>query len=170
MSVAAPLPGDIGLYRIPGIGGLAIAVGQMLLGDGFKSKTHVFIVCADGQVFAAQPGPKGARYDPLENYPGSVFTTGPVDPTQEQRDQILIECERLLGTPYSWLDYLSLACHHFGIRPKRIEDYIKDSGHMICSQLGDEVYKRVGIHLFSDGRLEQDVTPGDIDLAYGEAK
>jgi hypothetical protein len=33
---------------------------------------------------------------------------------------------------------------------------------MICSQLADEAAMRGGWHLFSDGRIPQDVTPGDL--------
>ena len=163
MSVIKPLPGDIGLYRIPGIGGFLIGLGQLLLNDGSRY-THAFIVVDDFRAIAAQPS--GARYDYLEQcYPEAVYSTGKLPLTDEQRVQIVAEATKLLGpppTPYSWLDYVAIGLHRFHIRLGFIERYVQDSGHMICSQLVDEVYKRAGVHLFSDGRLPQDVTPGDI--------
>ena len=158
--VIKPLPGDIGLYRIPGIGGFLIGLGQLLLGDGSRY-THAFIVVDDFRAIAAQPS--GARYDYLEqNYPQAIYSTGRIPLTDAQRVSIVAEATKLLGTPYSWLDYLSIGLYRFHIRFGFIERYIQDSGHMICSQLVDEVYKRAGIALFSDGRLPQSVTPGDI--------
>jgi len=154
------LPGDIGLYQIPGIGGFLIGLGQLLLNDGSRY-THAFIVADDFRAIAAQPS--GARYGYLEQcYPGAVYSTGKLPLTDEQRALIVAEAKKLLGTPYSWLDYAAISLHRFHIRPRFIERYIQDSGHMICSQLVDEVYCRAGIHLFNDGRLPQDVTPGDI--------
>lgn len=157
----APVPGDIGLSRITGVAGFFVSIGQLLLGDASRY-THVFIVVDSTRVLAAQPG--GARYDSLQEYidEKAVFTTGHIPLTQEQRDSIVAEANKLVGTPYSFLDYLALALHRFGVRPKFIEEYVRDSGHMICSQLVDEVYRRAGIHLFKDGRMSQDVTPGDI--------
>jgi len=160
VSVAKPLPGDIGLYRIPGIGGFLIGLGQLLLGDASRY-THAFVVIDDNRAIAAQPS--GARYDYLvQDYPGAIYSTRKLPLTDGQRLLLVIEATKLLGTPYSWLDYVAIGLHRFHIRFGFIERYIQDSGHMICSQLVDEVYKRAGIALFSDGRLPQDVTPGDI--------
>jgi hypothetical protein len=42
---------------------------------------------------------------------------------------------------------------------------------MICSQLVDTILCRAGYHLFADGRLPQDVTPGALFRragAYGD--
>ena len=87
----------------------------------------------------------------------------------EQRVRIVAEATALLGTPYSFLDYLALALHRFKVRPKCIEGRVTDSGHLICSQLVDQVYLAAGIHLFADGRMSQDVTPGDIANVLIEA-
>lgn len=157
-----PLPGDIGLSRTPGVVGFLISLGQLLLGDP-SPFTHTFIVIDGTRVLGAQPG--GARYGSLKRYideDKAVFTTGRIPLTKEQRDSIVAEANKLLGTPYSYLDYLAIALHRFHVRFAFIEDYILNSGHMICSQLTDEVYRRAGIQLFDDGRLPHDVTPGDI--------
>lgn len=66
----------------------------------------------------------------------------------------------LVGVPYSFLDYLSLTLLHLGLPRRLTARRVTDSGHMICSQLVDTVLCRAGYHLFDDGRLPQDVTPG----------
>ena len=155
-----PKPGDIGLVRIPGYMGRLIAFGQLLLGDASKY-THAFIVIDEKHSISAAPG--GAGWDNLDTYisHGAAFGRN-IPLTTEQRARIIIAAESLLGTPYSFLDYLAIGLHRFKIRPKFIEKRVTDSGHMICSQLVDQCYLRAGVHLFADGRLSQDVTPGDI--------
>jgi len=66
------------------------------------------------------------------------------------------------NTTYSWSEYLYLALAHWGWRTKWIQNRIKSSGHLICSQLVDQVYNDAGIQLFADGRISEDVTPGDL--------
>jgi hypothetical protein len=154
-----PRPGDFGLTRIGGFVGWWIGMGQLITGDASRY-THAFIVLDDETVIEAMPG--GALITPLsEYYPGrAVFST--LDLTDEQRVKIVEEGRALKGIPYSFLDYLALALAHFGFKPKRLRKYITTKGHMICSQLVDEVYRRAGVHMFNDGRLPQDVTPGDL--------
>ena len=151
-------PGDIGLTKIGGILGWFVSLGQHLTGDSSRY-THAYIVLDDSTVLAAQPG--GARIDPLENYKNKAVYIQ-LDLTDDQRRQIVIEARKLVGVPYSFLDYLAIALLHWGFKPRWLRSYIKNKGHMICSQLVDEVYRRVGINLFNDGREPQDVTPGDL--------
>lgn len=186
----APPPGSFGLARI-GISpdgeeltllGQFVAAGQAIIGDGSRY-THAFLVLDDGTVIEGQPG--GAVITPLAHYLGRrdvVFCDAPVRNAVREvyganvyatgldrhyegwlRAQIVRAARPLEGTPYSFLDYLALALAHFGIRPKRLRKYLATSKHLICSQLVDEVYRRSGIHLFNDGRLSADVTPGDLD-------
>jgi hypothetical protein len=61
------------------------------------------------------------------------------------------------------LDYLALALLHLHLPAASwVRKRVKSSGHMICSQLCDAVYRRAGIELFTDGRLEGDVMPADL--------
>jgi hypothetical protein len=64
------------------------------------------------------------------------------------------------GIKYSFADYLALALAHLGLRPKWLRNYIAKSNRQICSQLADYELCAVGYHVFDDGRLPQDVTPG----------
>ncbi len=150
--------GDIGLTAIGGWLGFWVSLGQHLAGDSSKF-THAYIVLDDETVIAAQPG--GARIDLLSDYDNkSVYLQR--DLTDEQRATIVAEARALEGLPYSFLDYLAIALARLGIKPKWLKRYVANTGHMICSQLCDEIYRRAGINLFNDGRLPQEVTPGDL--------
>lgn len=150
--------GDIGLARIKGFVGLTIQLGQWFNGDGSRW-THAYIVGRADVIYQAEPG--GAEAVPLDTYAGREVFVHP-ELTTEQRDRIVAAAKDMLGTPYSFLDYLSIALHRFRIRPRFVERYVQTTKHMICSQLVDEAYLRAGVHLFADGRLPQDVTPGDL--------
>jgi hypothetical protein len=161
-----PRPGDFGLTKIGGFVGWWVGLGQFITGDASRY-THAFIVLDNNQVIEAMPG--GAVIAPLDKYLGLNADGSPKaiyanleDLTDEQREIIVREARKAEGIPYSFLDYLSLALLHFGIKPKRLRKYIADSGHMICSQLVDHYHCVAGYHMFKDGRLPQDVTPGDL--------
>lgn len=150
--------GDIGLTKIEGLLGFFVMLGQALAQDASRY-THAFIVLDDETVIAAQPG--GARIDLLSDYANKAVYLQR-DLTDEQRATIVNEARSLEGLPYSFLDYLAIALARFGIKPKWLKRYIANTGHMICSQFCDEIYRRAGINLFNDGRLPQEVTPGDL--------
>lgn len=150
--------GDIGLTSIGGLLGFFVMIGQALAQDASKY-THAFIVLDDNTVIAAQPG--GARIDSIDLYKNKAIYLQ-MDLTDVERRDIVKEARKLEGLPYSFLDYLALALARFGIKPQWLIKYITDTGHMICSQMVDEVYRRCNIHLFKDGRLPQDVSPGDL--------
>lgn len=153
-----PQPGDFGLSTIGGFTGWWINLGQALIGDGARY-THAFIVVDEKTVIQAMPG--GAEIADLNPYLGKVVFSN-IDLTPAQRADITKAAVERVGTPYSFLDYLSLALLHWGIQPRWLKNYIKNKGHMICSQLVDDCYLEAGVHLFDDGRLSQDVTPGDL--------
>lgn len=156
-----PRPGDIGLTVIGGPLGVMVTLGQWLTGD-LSAFTHAFLVLDEGKAIEGDPG--GARIVPLSKYadrPVRYSRWFPLTPAQ--REEIVAVAESLEGTPYSFLDYLALALTHLGLPSKRIREYVRSSNHMICSQLVDYAYCKAGVHLFVDGRLSQDVTPGDLD-------
>jgi uncharacterized protein YycO len=158
--MVTPLPGDFALTKISGITGRLVAAGQALVGDAAPVQ-HVFVYVGDGQIVQAMPG--GAELIQLKDASAPVvWSTGYFDLTTEQRARISAAAIWLVGTPYSFLDYASIGLAHYRIRPAWVRDFVADTGHMICSQLVDEVYLRAGVHLFDDGRLPGDVTPGDL--------
>jgi uncharacterized protein YycO len=153
-------PGDIFLVQITGRGGWLIRLGQALSGD-WSRYTHTGIVLNDDTVISAQPG--GAEIIPLSE----ILSQRPLafshyDLSDETRAKIVAKARSLEGTPYSFLDYLSLALVTFKVRPKWLIRYVANTGHMICSQLIDYVYFAGGVELFNDGRFFGDVTPGDV--------
>jgi len=153
------LPGDVGFATIGGRLGTMVSVGQAIIGDGCRF-THAWIYVGDGDVLEAMP--EGARVRPYAPGHGPVYRL-PLGG--------LIETEHLIGTPYSFADYLALALHHRAPRARItawVRRYVTDSGHMICSQLVDHMLCRAGYHVFDDGRLPQDVTPGDLYYACAE--
>lgn len=151
-----PEPGDFGVCRVGGWVGRLIRIGQWLNGDGFSDYEHAFIVTNRfGDIVEAQPG--GARFGP-NGYADEHTVYSSWDLTDEQRLTICEVAGSLIGTPYSVLDYFSLALHRLHIRPWWLERYVASTRHMICSQLVDHVYQRAGIHLFHSG-WPGDVTP-----------
>jgi cell wall-associated NlpC family hydrolase len=152
------MPGDFALTRISGLTGAFINAGQCLVGDGAPVQ-HAYVYVGNGYIVQAMPG--GAEMIRLEdaNEP-VVWSSLPL--TAAQRMWISEHAIALVGTPYSFLDYASVALAHYRIRPRWVREFVADSGHLICSQLVDEAYRRAGIELFSDGRLPGDVTPGDL--------
>lgn len=164
------LPGDVGLSTIGGRTGALVTVGQAVIGDACRY-THACIVVetfANGSVTYLEAMPSGARVVSTAA-PGGAWYRLPLD--DRQRQFIRYHGGSLAGTPYGFSDYLALALHHLAPRARvtaRVRAYVKGSGRMICSQLVDEALTRAGYHLFDDGRLPQDVTPGDLYYALAE--
>lgn len=155
-----PQPGDFALTKIAGITGAFISAGQALVGDAAPVQ-HALVYVGNGEIVQAMPG--GAELIPLEdaNEP-VIWSSGRILLSAAERMAVCLAARGLVGTPYSFLDYGSIALAHYRIRPRWVRDFVADSGHLICSQLVDEAYLRAGVHLFDDGRLPGDVTPGDL--------
>lgn len=148
-----PQPGDIGLTGSRTLKGRIVRSAQALIND-YSYVTHTFIVLYDGYIIEAQPG--GAAFNRLDKYPDATFSKFPL--THDQRGLICEEAIKLHGTPYSWLDYLALGLTHWGILPGCVRKRVESSGHMICSQLCAEAYKRAGVDIFPD-KHSMDITP-----------
>lgn len=175
-----PKPGSFGLSIIGGKTGKYVAGAQAITGDGSRW-THAFVVVDNDEVVEGMPG--GAKLtklsDRLDDDGGHILCDRPIQealiehgnpgPADEGavRAEFCRVARELVGTPYSFLDYFAMGLTHFGIRAGWLRNYMLSKNHMICSQLVDETYRRVGIHMFRDGRLPMDVTPGDIANRYG---
>ncbi|MEU1200145.1 hypothetical protein ABZ446_28520 [Streptomyces sp. NPDC005813] len=158
--MTVPQPGDFALTKIHGLTGAFISAGQHLVGDGAPVQ-HAFVYVGEGQIAQAMPG--GAELIRLEDASEPyMWSSGKIPLTSEQRSRISAAAIWMVGTPYSFLDYASIALAHYRIRPRWVREFVADSGHLICSQLVDEAYLRGGVNLFDDGRLPGDVTPGDL--------
>jgi hypothetical protein len=157
------VPGTIGLTQISGRVGSAIQVGEWLNGEGFHVWEHAFVALPGNKVLEAEPG--GAvivdmHYthvywcDAIYNASPGIKNASPVLLAQT--------AEHLKGVPYSFADYAALAAHRLHIPAPGLRDFIADNGHMICSQLADEFYLRLGAHIFTDDRWAGDVTPASL--------
>lgn len=158
------LPGDIGFSTIGGRVGAGVALGQALLRDECWF-THAYVVAiADRHVRATvlEAMPHGARAVQITGGervgPGFGWVRLPL--TGAQREAMFRWALLHEGTPYSFLDYLSIALLHLGLPRRLVANRVTSSRHMICSQLVDAALTDAGFHLFDDGRLPQDVTPG----------
>jgi uncharacterized protein YycO len=155
--------GQFGLSVIGGGLGRAIWFGQAVIGDRSKW-THAFLVLDEETVIEAMP--RGARLAPLAPFVDkgergqAVFSR--LKLTDEQRATVVQVGREFAGTPYSFLDYLSIGLEHLRVRPTWVQRRVETSRRMICSQLVDRAYDIAGVHLFADGRRPGDVTPGDL--------
>lgn len=195
---ALPPVGSFGLSRIGGWVGKLVAAGQAFAGDGSRF-THAFIVLNDTEVLEARPGGVGIGkladrladhdvvfcdepvqdwlqrqkivYDSMDNVGGELSDPeaywGYVE--NLKRADIRDIARSLLRTKYGYLQYLYLGLLTFGVDSGWLKKLITNRRHLICSQLVDEVFRRAGIQLFDDGRLSQDVTPGDLAIRFGIA-
>lgn len=183
------LPGMFGLSVIGGNLGKLVRVGQRIVDRRDATYTHAFLVVDEDRVIEAEPG--GARFAPLSKYQGRedvLFSDLPIQREVAKaqagwakvgytfalsdaalsyenilRRRVVLFGDRCEGVPYSFLDYFALALERYNIHIKAVQNRVARNDRMICSQLVDWAYEQVGIHLFDDGRLPQDVTPGDLE-------
>jgi cell wall-associated NlpC family hydrolase len=139
--------------------------------------THAGLYLGNGKIIEAQPG--GARicdFSPEYDHAMVLWSDAPIqrelaahpgDPwgiEEELRAAVVAAASKLENTPYSFLDYLSVAAVEWKWPGwEKLRGYVQSSGHLICSALVDRAYMNAGVHLFDDRRLPGDVTPGDLD-------
>jgi hypothetical protein len=114
-----------------------------------------------------QAMPWGAEIVPLAPFlgdPDVVWLHGwhPLDAAQ--RAALPGIAEGLVGTPYGFGDYVSLILVALRVRPAWLRRRIASDRRLICSQTVDLVMRELGEHLFADGRISADVTPGDLHI------
>ena len=166
--VMCPPVGTIVLTRIPGPVGLLVRVGQALIGD-WSPWTHAGLVVSPGLVAQAMPG--GLEIAPWDRLYGAgvLPLTGWPTATPVQLARLEDVATSLVGTPYGWVDYLSLGLAWLHVRPAWLRRWIASDRTLICSQAVDLIWSRVGVQLYADGRLPGDVTPGDLHAAWDQA-
>jgi cell wall-associated NlpC family hydrolase len=152
-------------------GGL-IRIGQWLNGDGFGQYEHAAVyvgnMAPNGQKYtspalveAQSSGVNVAdahRYDHLD----TLWSSGIIDLTDAERVAIVNAAHSYVGVPYSWADYAALATKRLHISPldMALENYVKSTKHMICSQVVARSYLD-GHHPLYD-YWSGYVTPGDL--------
>ncbi len=150
-------PGDFGLVHMGGNAGKWIRFGQWLNGSGFADYEHAFVYVGQAGIVEAEPS--GAHLTPL-HYSGVRWSSGIINPTDAQRSAIVTAAKWYIDTPYSWVDYASLAARRLHIPAPHLKAFVASSGHMICSQLVARCYADAGCPLYD--RWTGYVTPGDL--------
>jgi hypothetical protein len=164
-----PKLGDFGLVRTPDIGGRIIRIGT----DSWMN--HALVYVGDNNVIEARPG--GAGFNVIDNYSNPKFhltwSTDLIPLTDDERAKIVHYALAQKGVKYGWPDIAALSLKTLGYdTPAWVDKRIERDDRLICSQLVDRAYMLSGVHLFNDGRLSMDVTPGDLwnlvlDLRHG---
>lgn len=161
-----PPLGSIGLTQIHGDVGRLIRLGQWLNGQGFADYEHAFTFIGNGRIVEAEPG--GARIAQLSEYDNDHVLWLECPPQYGQ--QVANAAKFLVGTPYSFADYLALALHRLHIPLPWLRSYIESSRHMLCSQFCDRAAQLGGWNLFDDGRWAGYCTPASIYQLIGNRR
>jgi cell wall-associated NlpC family hydrolase len=150
--VTEPRAGAFGLVRTGGWAAWLIRVGTR------STVNHAFVYIGDGRIIEAEPD--GATESDVSKYSSVIWSAVPM--TDEQSSAIVAWAKAQKGVPYGWLDIAVLSLAAFGIHNRWIDRRIENTHYLICSQLVDKAYELGDVHLFDDGRLPGQVTPGDL--------
>lgn len=166
----APQPGDLGLVITHGLGSTLIRLGDRI--EAWRKHlphepfNHVIVAVSPRQ--AVQAEPSGANYVNIDAYPQTTWFGWP-GITGAQRQAVSLAARRLVGTGYSWLDIAALTLDCLGWDVQRddgkltlIGRRIARNDRLVCSALADLAYQIAGLHLYDDGRMPGEVTPGDV--------
>jgi hypothetical protein len=118
-----------------------------------------------GEAMICQAMPKGVEEVGIGHRfedPGTLFIRPEYDGRQFLR--VAAAARNYLGTPYGFTTYLKLAAGAFRFRATEalLRRWISTRKDMICSQHVDQSLADAGFHVFSDGRLPQDVVPAEL--------
>ncbi len=164
-------PGDIMFSNTAGAVGVFITFAQWLLTKtepGEFDIDHVGVVVSGGADWPriVQAEPKGAEcvsLDPAKHWTGhQIYVRPDYSFPLDQAERTAMAAMDYVGTPYSFADYAAILGLHSGIKNGPIRRYVTSSKHMICSQLADQALSDAGLHVFTDGRLPQDVMPVEL--------
>ena len=171
----SPNPGDYFVTRTNGFWAWLVRYGTSSIVNHAGVYVGTVVGLKGPQVIEARPG--GAGYRPAADYTDAIWSTGRLPagdtPNDAQRQAIVWSGHKALGTPYGFEDLaaIALAQKKLGSRVKVTAALAKQPWWvrkiisrrtMICSQLVSAAYTDAGIDLFTDGRLPNLVSPGDL--------
>ena len=159
--MTAPLPGDFAVVSAGGLPGRLVHILQWLAGQGEYSRyQHAFIYTGlPGDHAVIQAEPAGADWAALTPHKLTLWSTGKIPLTGEQRKMIVDSAIARIGTPYSFLDYIALTLHRFHIPVPHLQTYIASTRHEICSAFVDICYQDAEVEIFADKRWNGFVLP-----------
>jgi len=150
--------GDIAMVKTTAIWGALIRVFT-------RSRYDHAVLILNDRGLAVEAVPSGARYCYVQ--PEDIVVSPPL--TSDQRLVVRAKGHALIGTRYNFLDVGLLGLAQLGVRAEWLRKRLARADRLFCSQLIDLALQDAGYHLFEDGRLPQNVSPGDLaDLAFRE--
>jgi hypothetical protein len=168
-----PRPGDFAVVDTVTRASRLIQLGKVLSHRGFSMFDHA-VICSrvrrDGTVYIVEAMPGGAKetvwhYDDHDH----LWSTGIVKTSTKAGKAALA----YVDTPFSWLDYASIAAHASHLWAPGLRHYVASSRHLVASQLVDRAERDAGLHLFADRRWPGYVRPSDLAeliLGVGELR
>jgi hypothetical protein len=123
---------------------------------------HAVVLVSLTPLEVVEATPQGAKRNPLAHRSEDVWwSSGSIVIPEENRSLVVAAADAYarLQVGYSYLDYLAIALHSYGIPSPHLKAFIASTGHMLCSQLVDRVELDGGIHLYDDGRWPGYVAP-----------
>ena len=149
-----PRPGDFGVVKTTGIIGRLIRVGTA------SRWNHAFIFVGPGLIVEANP--TGVEYSPITKYPHVAWNRHD-NLTDEQREVIVAEAIKQVGTPYAFIDIAALFFRIIGLRfinPSHFWKRFSVKNSWFCSELVAHCYRSSGLTLIN--KDDDLVTPGDL--------
>lgn len=151
------IPGDVIFTNMSQPARVIVKTGQMILNDDCRYE-HVAICVSHETGLEARP--PAARFFKIEQAHPSLYFRLPL--SDDQRSLIQEQSWAADFPRYSWLTYPHLASIRLGLTNEGLSSKLMTSERRICSQLVDERLTKIGYHVFDDGRVYGDVTPGDL--------
>ena len=158
-----PKPGDIYLTQFGGFIGWLITILQAVVAFDPSRYSHAGVVLYDGWTVSAQwPRPKLVHLNELYALNRGKPLAFIEVPEWGDRERIVDAAVSLRDRPYALAPYLWIGLARVGIRPGWLRRRVASDKRMICSSLADRAWALAGVHIFNDGRLLGEVTPGDL--------
>jgi hypothetical protein len=145
------LPGDVALSYSHSFVGWAIRVVTR------SRYNHArWVVDTQGKTLEAMS--KGAVWGHVRS--GDLVIRPPM--TDEERAKVPEVAAKLHGRGYGFLGVAAIGLAQFGITPAWVRKRIQRRDELFCSQLVDYGWELCGFHAYTDHRIPQDVSPGDL--------
>lgn len=154
MATSHPRTGQFGVVRTTGF------VAAMIRLFTRSQVNHAYIYISEDHIVEAES--YGAVTSKASKYDGAVKAESNWWFVPGEAADISREAQKLLGRPYGFLDIAAIALSLLGLRCKWLLRRIESSRTLICSQLVDRAYHNSGVPLYTDGRPDGLVTPGDL--------
>lgn len=170
MSIPADLlPADWAVVQIHQPAGTMIKLMQLTMpgcAPRWAKWVHAITCVSIDPIMIVEATPQGTKHVPFHYNPADVFwSTGIITKDITARDTSVsaamaaTEANDGQGIQYSFADYGAQFLHAWHIPAPGLQDYIADTGHMICSEDVDQFEKDGGTHLFTDDRWAGYVAP-----------